>query len=233
MPTPSSGQISLSDIAYLVYKNRTYQTSFGNYEVKSVMNNGVDNISLSAAYNKPVPGNSGTTYYVGGNYSFLVPPYEVLSVILAGAGGSGGSYCGGQVFIGCVNYCCSGAGNPGGDSYFNGIYAYGGGGGASAGGAAGAPGGNNINGNKGGGGAKGLGNTNPADTNCNQAAGADGGDGGYITYDWTKAVTPGNPDFNTVINFTVGSPGAPAGTSCRDQRGGQGASGYVYMSWSS
>jgi hypothetical protein len=41
------------------------------------------------------------------------------------------------------------------------------------------------------------------------------------------------PNYNTTINFTVGAGGPrPSNTSCRDQRGAAGSSGYVTISWS-
>ena len=235
MPTPSSGQISLSDIASIVYNSSTSEISLGNSEVRIFANDTVDDISLSSAYNKPIAGNTSTTYYTPGNYSFIVPAYKTLTVTLAGGGGGGGSYCGGQVFIGCVNYCCSSNGNPGANSSFNGVFAYGGGFGVSGyggGGQSGAAGGNSLNANTGGGGAGGAGNTNPTDTNCNQGAGGNGGAGGFAQTSWTKAVTSGNPNYGSTINFTTGAGGSNnVVTSCRDQRGGPGSNGYVYINW--
>ena len=233
MPTPASGQISLSDIASIIYNSSINQTSMSNTEVRILINDTVGEISLSSAYNKPVSGNTGTTYYTPGPYSFMVPAYKTLTATIAGGGGAGGSYCGGQWVFGCANYCCSPSGNPGGNTDFNGVIAYGGGGGASASGGVGADGGNNLDANTGGGGTKGLGNTNPWDTNYCQAAGSNGGAGGYALKSWTKAVTSGNPTYGDTINFTVGVGGPiPSNTSCRDQRGGPGGSGYVYINWS-
>ena len=231
MPTPSSGAISFSDIARIVYNNTTAQITLNDSDARLLLGVGSGQISMSSAYNKPTAGNTGTTYHSPGSYSWVVVPYENLTATVAGGGGSGGSYCGGQIFFGCVNYCCSPSGIAGSQSSFNGVIAYGGGGGASAGGAVGAAGGNNLNGNLGGGGAAGLGNTNPLDTNCNQAAGSNGGAGGYVQKTWRKAVD--GPNYNATINFTVGAGGPiPSTTSCRDQRGGPGGSGYVTISWS-
>jgi|694.fasta_scaffold132939_3 hypothetical protein len=236
MPTPSSDAISFSDIARIIYNNSTALTSLNDSDVRYLAGAGTTGIvSMSDARGKPTAGNTGTTYHTPGSYSWLVVPYENLTATVAGGGGSGGSYCGGQIlpppfFPLCGNYCCSPSGNPGSNTSFNGVIAYGGGGGASAG-AVGAAGGNNLNGNLGGGGAGGAGNTNPADTNCNQGAGGNGGAGGYAQKTWRKAVD--GPNYNTTINFTVGAGGPrPSNTSCRDQRGAAGSSGYVTISWS-
>jgi hypothetical protein len=235
MPTPSSGQISLSDVATIVYNSSTSEISLGNSEVRIFANDTVGDISLSSAYNKPLSGNTGTTYNTPGSYSFIVPGYQTLTANVAGAGGAGGGYTGGQwfyngYFFQCVNKCNGTNGTSGGQTDFNGVIAYGGGGGITGGGN-GAAGGNNLNANTGGGGAGGAGNTNPVDTNCEQASGGNGGAGGFAAKSWTKAVTSGHPSYGSTINFTVGSGGTSNG-GCRGQAGGPGGNGYVYIAWS-
>ena len=230
MTTPSTGPISFSDIAQIIYNTTNYPNiNLNDSEVRYLLNKeGSVSISFADAYSKPV---ANSISYGPGTYSWVVVPYENLSVTVSAGGGSGGSFCGGQFFYGCVNYCCSPNGIAGANSSFNGVVAYGGGGGRSAGGSVGTAGGNNLNSNLGGGGAGGNGNTNPAGTNCNQGAGRNGGAGGQAQKTWKKAVD--GPEYKATINFTVGAGGPkPSTVSCRDQRGGPGGSGNVSISWS-
>lgn len=231
MPTPSSGQISFADIATIVYNSSTSQISLNDGDVRLLLGVGSGQVPINPnAYNKPASGNTGSTYYVPGNYSWVVVPYQNLTVTIAGGGGGGGGYCGGQVYFGCVNYCSSGAGNAGANSTFNGVTAFGGGGGQPCSGGVGSNGRNSLNANTGGGGTKGLGNTNPWDTNCNQAAGSNGGAGGYALKTWRKSVD--GPNFGTTISFRVGAGGSGVGGGCRPLPGGPGGNGYVYIAWS-
>lgn len=230
MAIPGSGPISLSDIATIVYNSSSTRISLNDSDVRTLLGNSSGQISMSRAYNKPASGNTGTTYYTPGSYSWVVVPYKTLSANVAGGGGAGGGYCGGQVFFGCVNICNSGSGGPGGNTSFNGVVAYRGMGGLQCSGGVGAAGGNNQNTSRGGGGAGGLGNTNAMDTNCNQSSGSNGGAGGFARKTWTKAVD--GPAYGNTINFTVGAGGTPGANSCRPQAGAPGGSGYVRIEWS-
>lgn len=231
MTLPSSGAISLGQIAGIVYNNPTTSISLNDTDVRTLLNISTGAIDVNAGHGKPVAGNSGSTYNVPGSYTFLVPAYEYLTANVAAGGGAGGGYCGGQVFIGsCVNYCVTGSGSSGANSSFNGVIAYRGAGGLSCGGGAGAKGGNNQNGSTGGGGAGGAGSTNPADTNCNQAGGSPGGAGGFASVTWKKAVT--GPAYKASLSLTVGARGLPGAAGCRYQPGDPGANGYVYIAWS-
>lgn len=236
MPTPASGQISLSDVALIVYNSTSAQAALSDSDVVYLAGfSAGQQIALSNLYNKPTAGNSGSTYNTPGSYSWIVVPYKTLTANVVAAGGAGGGYTGGQlVFVQnfgfvCTNKCTAGSGTDGGNTDFNGVFSYGGGGGGCCGGAAGSARGNNINANTGGGGAGGAGNTNPVDTNCEQAAGASGGAGGFAIKSWTKGVD--GPAYGSTINFTVGAGGTSAG-SCRGQAGGPGGNGSVYLSWS-
>lgn len=235
MPTPVSGPIKFSDLAILVFNNPLATVSLGNTEIRAVGGSTTGPVSMSSMYNKPTAGNTGTTYYTAGNYSWIVVPYQTLSVTVAGGGGAGGGYGGGQLiwngyFFQCVNQCYGGNGAAGSQSSFNGVIAYGGTGGLQAGGGNGTDGGNNQNGNTGGGGAFGAGNSDPVDTNCEQASGGNGGAGGYVQKSWTKFA--GGPSFGSTINFTVGAGGPMGPGGCRGQAGAAGGSGYVKIEWS-
>lgn len=231
MPTPSSGAISMAQIATIVYNNATASVTLNDGDVRKLAGvASAGQISMFNLYGKPVPGNTGTTYYSPGSYTWVVVPYESLYAQVAGGGGGGGGYCGGQAFYGCVNYRESYAGTNGGQSDFNGMIAYGGGGGQPCSRGVGGNGGNNRNGNTGGGGAGGAGNTNPVDTNCNQAAGSNGGAGGWVERTWKKAAD--GPAYGASINFSVGAGGVGSCNPDRCQPGGPGGSGWVYIAWS-
>lgn len=228
MPTPSSGAISLSDIAKIVYNNMATQVSLNDSDVRTLSGVATGAISLTNAYNKPTAGNTGSTYYTPGNYSWVVVPYENLTAQVAGGGGGGGGACSGEFFFyGCVNFCGGTSGATGGQSSFNGVLAYGGGGGVACG-ATGSAGGNNQNGSTGGGGTGGARGT--AGGSCSQTNGGIGGAGGYVQVSWKKAVT--GPFYSNTINFTVGAGGAKGTTDCRGGQPGAGGAGWVYISWS-
>lgn len=230
MPTPASGQISLSDVALIIYNSTTAQISLYENEVFLLSGVGSGQVALSNLYNKPTVGNTGSTYYSPGSYSWIVVPYKTLTATVAGAGGGGGGYCGGQFYFGCVNYRENYAGSSGNQTDFNGTIAYGGGGGQPCNRGVGSSGGNNINANTGGGGAGGAGNTNPLDTSCNQASGSNGGPGGRAVTSWTKGVN--GPSYGSTINFTVGAGGVGSCNPDRCAPGGPGGSGYVNIAWS-
>lgn len=233
MPTPSTGAISLRDIATIIYNNSIAQVSLNDSDTRSLLGVSSGQISMSSAYSKPTAGNTGTTYYTPGSYSWVVVPYQSLTATVAGGGGGGGGAGGGQVFFGCVNYCACGNGTAGANSSFNGVISYGGGLGVSQSGGTGAAGGNNQNSSKGGGGTAGAGGTTDGEVNCNQVNGSPGGAGGYAQKSWTKNVD--GPAYGATINFSVGAGGVGGTGGCRDKapyRGINGGSGYVYVAWS-
>ena len=228
MPTPSSGTIAFSDIAWIVYNNYASQVSLNDPDVRSLSGVSSGQISLTNAYNKPTAGNTGSTYYTPGSYSWVVVPYETLVSQVAGGGGGGGGACSGEIFYyGCVNPCSGTSGSAGSQSTFNGVIAYGGGGGVVCG-ATGSNGGNNQNANTGGGGTAGARGT--AGGNCNQVNGGLGGQGGYVQVSWRKGST--GPNYGSTINFSVGAGGAAGRTDCRGGQPGAGGAGWVYVSWS-
>jgi|694.fasta_scaffold00027_119 hypothetical protein len=230
MPTPSSGAISFSDIAWIVYNNYSTQVSLNDSDVRALLGISSGTIGMNSAYSKPTAGNTGGSYYAPGSYSWAVVPYKTLYAQVAGGGGGGGGGCGGQFFTyGCVNFCASSAGTAGAQTSFNGVVSNGGGGGANCGGAAGANGGNNQNGNTGGGGSSGAGGI-PGGVNCSVSNGAAGGRGGFVEISWTKAVN--GPAYGATLNFSVGGGGVGIADGCRAAPGGAGGSGWVYIAWS-
>lgn len=229
MPTPSSGQIALSDVAWVVYNNYSTQVSLGDGDVRSLAGIGSGQISLANLYSKPTAGNTGGTYYSPGSYTWVVVPYQTLYAQVAAGGGGGGGACSGEIFTyGCVNGCGGASGGGGGTSSFNGVNAYGGGGGVACGangGSGSGDGGTVYVGSGGAGGARGT-----AGGNCNQTNGGAGGAGGRTDRSWTKAVN--GPGYGASLGLTVGGGGGAGRTDCRGGQPGAGGSGWVYISWS-
>jgi len=231
MAIAGSGAISFSQLAQIVYNSPTARVALNDTDVRTLLGVGSGQISVSSAYSKPTAGNTGTTYYSPGTYTWLTPAYEYLNAQVAGGGGGGGGGQGGQFwFYGCINMCYTGDGAAGSQSDFNGVVAYGGGGGPRSSSASGAAGGNNQNGDLGGGGAGGGGGGQPGGTNCNVVGGGAGGAGGWAQYTWKKNAS--GPAYGASITFTVGSGGAGGNGGCAPAPGGDGGSGAVYINWS-
>jgi hypothetical protein len=229
MPTPGSGQIAMSDIAWVVYNNYSTQISLNDGDVRTLLGVSSGQIGMNSAYSKPTAGNTGNTYRSPGSYSWSVVPYQTLYAQVAGGGGGGGGGCSGEIFYyGCVNGCGGAAGGNGAQTNFNGVISYGGTGGtACGGGGTNAAGGNNQNGNLGGGGAGGAFGTPGG--NCNQTNGNNGGAGGYVEVSWRKGSN--GPGYGATLSFSVGGGGGNGGT-CRGSIPGNGGSGWVYIAWS-
>lgn len=232
MPTPSSGPISFSDIAWIVYRSYTAEISLNDTNVRFLI--GVttpqSQIDMNSARGKPVAGS--TSYTTPGTYTFLCPAYQDISIDVRGAGGGGGS--GGYQFFSIIGR--GGPGAAGADSSFGGvIFGYGGGGGGGGNGAfepPGAPGtpgggaGGTVTvggGSSGGAGGAGNGGT-PAGS---------GGSGGRTTQAYTFASTAGHPVWGTNYTVVVGAGGAGQPTNPGINPGGSnGTNGAVYISWS-
>ena len=232
MTTPSSGQISFSQIAQIVKANSSTTVSLGESDIRTLLGVGSGQISLSSAYSKPVAGS--TSYSSPGSYTFIVPAYQYLAtgVYGGGAGGQQGSsqetvcvcffnwYCCG---LGCTNNCAGNYGGAGGASSFNGVSASGGTSSAAGGGS----GGTVTTGGANNGGAGGPGWSR----GCTGSAGAAGYAGGLVTAGWTKAVN--GPAYGASLAVTVGSGGAGGSGACGSGgTGSNGGSGIVNISWS-
>lgn len=231
MPTPASGQIALSDVAWVVYNNYSTQVTLNDGDVRTLAGIGSGQISLANLYNKPTAGNTGGTYYSPGSYTWIVVPYQTLYAQVAGGGGGGGGGCGGQAFTyGCVNFCASSSGTGGAGSTFNGLTGNGGGGGgqcnSGVGAAGGGSGGTVYTGSGGAGGAGGV----PGGVNCNQSNGSAGGAGGRTDGSWRKGSN--GPAYGASLGLSVGGGGTGVSDGCRPAPGATGGSGWVYIAWS-
>lgn len=233
MPTPSSGAIRFSDIAWIVSNSYTARIALGDNDPRRLITNSLSvPVSMSDAYSKPTSGNTdagGYGFRNPGSYTFYIPPYQNMYAQVAGGGGGGssGNYGGTE---GCGPYwawrCCSGgtycysvAGGSGGGSSFNDLSA---GGGSSS-----SYGTNNQNGNQGGGGAGGAGGSGAGE--CNNAGGPAGYSGGICEKSYTRGVN-GPGGYGAAYSVAVGGGGA-GGSGCAGP-GGNGGNGWVYISWS-
>lgn len=226
MPTPSSGPISMSNIADVTEGASTRIINLNDSLVRKFIGVASGPISLSQAYNKPTAGSitySRAGGYPPGSYTFVVPIYQGLSVDVQGGSGGGG----GGADYNPGYYNCGG--NPGGngtESRFASTTPVVGGGGGGGG-----PGNNNYVGTNGA--ASGGDNNYVGNATYCRAGGAGSGsynyptagNGGYsgrATKVWKHAWTDGYPTWESSITVTVGSAGA-AGV------GGAGAfNGFVF-----
>jgi hypothetical protein len=233
MTTPSSGAISFSQIVAITMNNASATVTLNDGDVRTLLGVSSGQISMDAAWGKPVAGSAG---YGPGSYTFYVPPYQYLTSDVAGggSGGNGGSGCNNCTcacccicYYGCYPFpcgCCTScgggnAGGYGGDSVFNGVAAYGG---SPYGYAAYSSGGNNQNGNVGGGGGGGGAG---GGFGCCAGGGSNGNSGGRVQFTWTKGYN--GPGYGAGINFYVGG-GAGGGYN----GGGTGGNGWVNIYWS-
>lgn len=161
------------------------------------------------------------SYTVPGSYSFSVPYFASLTVVVNGAGAGGGG--------------TTGAGGSGGASAFGGVVAYGGGGGDTAswaGGANGAPGGA-AGGDSNAAGAGAAGGIGAWDQYSDKSGQYDyfagvGGAGGQAV----KTYGPGGLTPGSSITVVVGG-GGPAGSGAGNMRGAApGNNGSISISWS-
>jgi hypothetical protein len=235
MPTPASGQISLSDVALIVYNSSTNQTSLAESDVRFLANVMSGEISLSNLYNKPVA--NSINYTTPGTYTFICPAHQTLNIDVRGARGGGGG--GGTEVFGTG--CFPGSNCPGlpGANGTNSSFAsttpvIGGSGRGGNGGCGGGSGGTNGTGSGGtdqgptaNGGAGGTQNG----SNC---TGQQGGKGNIQTKTWTYRVTSGYPVWQVGYTVTVGQGGAGGGgnPTWGGGPGANGANGSVSISWS-
>lgn len=243
MPTPSSGQISMSQIGNIVKGSATAQISLGESGTRTLFGVAASGqISITSGYNKPAAGSA--SYSTPGSYTFFVPVYEFLTVdVMGGSGGGGGGADNNPGFYNC-------GGNPGGSAtesrFASSTPVVGGGGGG------GGPGNNNYagsNGNASGGDTNYVGNPSfcygggAGGPSFNYPSGGTGGYSGRAIKGWKHASTSGNPSWGSSITVTVGSAGAGGGGGqgafngfvffCTGGRNGSsGTNGFVNMAWS-
>lgn len=179
-----------------------------------------------------VPGSA--SYTTPGDYTFYVPDYETISIdVMAGSGGGGGG-SDHYPFLYCY---AGGKGSPGGESRFQAplnVYATPGGGGdeGSCGGTP-YPGANGIgvNGDTDttgyGGGAGGQG-SGPGGVDSN---GRPGGASGRALKTWSYGSTSGFPEPGVGLLVRVGGGGGGGFPGRNCSPGGDGANGYVNISW--
>lgn len=199
--------------------------NLNNSDIRYLLGVASGQISMSAAINKPASGS--VSYTSPGTYSWLVVPYQTLSVTVNGAGGGGGG--GSTAYIGWYR---GSNGTAGGQSAFGSVIGYGGAGGGvqpeysgtAAGGTA-SGGDTNTTGGGAAGGAGGSGN--------GAANSQAGGSGGRAVKSWTNKVTAGSPTWAGTVSVTVGTRGLGGGASGQGGgSGGNGTNGSVVISWS-
>ena len=89
MTLPSSGAITLGNVASVIKGSSNANIRMGDTETRLLLGNTTGVASLGSARGKPIAGN--TSYTSPGTYTFLVPPYETLTANVNGAGGGGGA----------------------------------------------------------------------------------------------------------------------------------------------
>ena len=121
MATPSSGEITFSQIAAIVYNNGSTAVTLNDSDVRKLLGVGTDGatITMQNAYSKPM---ANTYPYDPGSYTLIVPAYQNMTwdVRAGGQGGNGGTgsgSCTGWCGVYCwFPYCCNGSGGgAGGD----------------------------------------------------------------------------------------------------------------------
>lgn len=220
--------VSISKISHIIKNANTSTTSLNETLVRTLLNKSSGAISLGDAIGKPEPGS--LVYDVPGDYSWVVPPYQNLTVILEGPGGGGGG--GSTAFV----YWFPGVpGTTGTNTTFGAITATAGKGGtvAPAGyGAAnvesygiGIGGDTNTDGGGAAGGAGGAGN--------GAGDSQDGAPGGLSQKTWRFSTTADYPEWGSTISLSVGERGT--GGAYGSGGGGWGANGTngkITISWS-
>ena len=225
MALPSSGEISFSQIAAIVYNNSAAASGLNDSDIRYLLGDTSGQIIITDGYSKPV--SNSYSYTSAGAYSLVVPPYQYMDVDVRGGGqgGNGGSgsdtcvgWCGQLCFF---PYCCNGrggeGGGAGGTSYFRvtgvDVTAYGG----SSGGAGGGYGGSVVNGGGAGGGSGG------SAFGCSGGNGSGGNAGGRVTASFTKGSN--GPGYALTCSIYVGDGGGGGYNA-----GGTGGTGAVYVS---
>lgn len=228
MTIQSSGQISFSDIASVVFASGTAYTELNNSDIRYLLGVTSGQISITSAYSKPVA--ASYSYTSPGAYSLVVPAYQYFNVDIRGGGGGGNGgtgtntnscYCGQFCFFPCCGgQSASEPGGAGGESYIRGggidVTAYAGTGSAAGGGY----GGNVIGGGGGGGGSAGT------PWGCTGSGGSAGGGGGRVTNTFTKS-SGSVPYYGHTCTVLVGGGGGGG-----YHNGGTGGAGAVYVSTS-
>lgn len=233
---PSTGSVSFSQIAQVVYNNSTNTLDLNNTDIRYLLGaGGVGTaISLSAARGKPAA--TSYSYTTAGTYTLAVPPYQTMTLDVRGAGQGGNGGTGSQTCTGWCGqycffpYCCNGyggvAGSSGAASYYR-VSAVSSptgscpaidvtGNGGSSSGAGSGYGGTVTTGGGGAGGAAGYAE------GCSGSAGTVGNAGGRVTASFTKAVN--GPAYGASATIVVGAGGAGGSVG-----GGTGGAGAVYF----
>lgn len=230
MATPSSGQISFSQIAQIVSGSATAQVDMNSSDVRALLGVSSGQISITSAYSKPVA--NSYSYTTAGDYTLAISPFQSMSIDTRGGGqgGNGGSgsdtclgWCGQYCFF---NYCCNGrggnAGAAGDSSYFRvsgvvDVTAYGG----TSSGVGSGYGGTVTNGGGGAGGSMGYA------FGCSGGNGSAGNAGGRVTTSYTKGVSGPGYTATTGLSASIHVGGGGGGGY---NAGGTGGGGAVYVS---
>lgn len=235
MPTPSSGPITFSDIAWIVYRSYTAQISLNDTNVRYLVGFTTPQSEINMNNARSKPGAGSADYITPGSYTFLCPAYENISIDVRGAGGGGGQ--GGF----CLWPYGSGGGGPGSagaNSSFAGIIiAIGGGAGGGGGGCFGSTGYTGSSGNGLGGsvtvGGGSSGGSGGGPNGGGAASGGSGGPGGKTTKSYIFMNTSGYPVWGSNYTVVVGNRGAGAPENPGiNPAGYPGSNGAVYISWS-
>ena len=143
MALPSSGQISFSQIAAIVYANAGAASGLNDSDIRYLLEKTSGQIAITDGYSKPA--NNSYSYTSSGAYSLVVPSYQYMSADVRGGGGGGNGGSGSDTCTGWCGqfcffaYCCNGrggeGGGAGGSSYYRvggiDVTAYGGSGGGA------------------------------------------------------------------------------------------------------
>lgn len=239
MPLPSSGQISLGQVADITQANPIAEVSLNDPLVRTLFEIPTGQISLANGYGKPVA--NSTSYVTNGNYSYVVPVYQYITADVRGPGGGGGGGGAHWLGVGGGNGGGGGSGTPA--SSFNATVVGNAGaggagglwttGGTAASGAAGTASGGDTN-TTGGGSSGGPGGNG---SNCGGAQnGGTGGAGGRAVKTWRFAATSGYFTWGSTVSVVVGNGGGGGGggfaSVCSGGPGTAGTKGAVYITTS-
>ena len=248
MTLQSSGQISISDVNLELGYASTRNTNLNEFEVRTLFGKPSGLISLSDGLGKTLASGS-ITYSTPGTYTFTVPFYKTLTVVVSGAGGGGGL---GRSSISGSSWVNSAfaMGAEGGTSAFYGpqnIISYGGKGGRGppAWTSAKLPGPNGDDGTSTGGifAANGNGGLGGNGGVASQQSGGKGGNGGFTQTSFFRSpdysfFNPGYtlngapvPYTQITIQVGAGGPGAVQDASGQQVPGQPGGHGFVYVAW--
>lgn len=238
MTLPANGTMTMSAISGLCRGSNT-EIGLTTWDVRYLAGKESGVIKMSDLYSKPDPGSRAFTS--PGTYTFLVPPYQSLSVDVRGAGGGGGGggyWLNAMLLYGWIIALTGNWGSNGGYSAFGDVVAYGGSAGSPGGGLTQGTNGANGGGTGGsvtsGGGAAG-GAGGPANRNEGagyQGFGGNGGAGGRTTKSYTFLSGDYRP-WKESVTIVVGQGGYGGPTNPGITPAGYpGSSGQVSISWS-